>query len=88
MARKRNAVSSTKVTLTVAPVIREYLEALIPFGFYGKNPAEVATKLVNDKLEELLIAGDRRGAVLTEIFQKYNAPPTTSAQVAPRRAAT
>jgi hypothetical protein len=53
MGRPKNTVVSKQLTLSVTPVIYDFLNQLSASGFYGKNEAETASLLLNEKLREL-----------------------------------
>ena len=55
MARQKNNVDTVQVTLSVTPAVREFLEQLSASGFFGKNAAETAVVLLNEKLRELML---------------------------------
>jgi len=57
MAKQRNDVDSVQVTLTTTPPVRHALQALVKTGFYGKNPAEAAERLLAQVLEQYVRDG-------------------------------
>ncbi|UJB64425.1 hypothetical protein YS110_06535 [Acidovorax sp. YS12] len=53
MARPKQQQPSEKLVLSVSPQIRQYLDALVPVGLYGKSAPEVAANLMSRALEQL-----------------------------------
>jgi len=53
MGRPKNTIVSKQITLSVTPVIYDFLNQLSASGFYGKSEAETAALLLNEKLREL-----------------------------------
>lgn len=51
MARTKNQVDTVNVTLAMTPTMVEYLKHLVETGFYGKNHAEAAERLLAQALE-------------------------------------
>lgn len=58
MARTKNSLETVQVTLSTTLQIKLYLEQLTDTGLYGKNVAETATQLIQDRVKELLKSGD------------------------------
>ena len=58
MARTKNSLETVQVTLSTTLQIKNYLDQLTNSGLYGKNVAETATQLVQDRVKELLKSGD------------------------------
>ena len=58
MARSKNSLETVQITLSTTTQIRDYLEQLTNSGLYGKNAAETATQLIQDRVKDLLKAGD------------------------------
>ena len=58
MARAKNSLETVQVTLSTTVQIKSYLDQLTNTGLYGKNVAETATQLIQDRVKELLKAGD------------------------------
>lgn len=54
MARTKNQIDTVNVTLAMTPKMVEYLKRLVDSGFYGKNHAEAAERLLAHALEEKL----------------------------------
>ncbi|MCU7925654.1 MAG: hypothetical protein KZQ97_04335 [Candidatus Thiodiazotropha sp. (ex Dulcina madagascariensis)] len=52
MARSKNQVDTVNVTLAMTPKMVEYLKHLVETGFYGKNHAEAAERLLAQALEQ------------------------------------
>lgn len=53
MPRKDNLLDTDKLTLSTNPLIVERLERLVHTGYFGKNAAEAAERLVAKTLEEM-----------------------------------
>jgi hypothetical protein len=53
MGRTPNSTKTVTFTVSTTPVVRACLEALAGRGFFGKNVAEVAERLISEKLREL-----------------------------------
>ena len=58
MARGRNEIDTAKLRLSTTPLVVAYLKELVKTGFYGKNPAEAAERLVSATLHSMVDAGD------------------------------
>ena len=57
MARKPNTYETKRVTISVTPQIKCYLQRLVERGLYGKSEAEVAETLVARGIEDLIERG-------------------------------
>src|SRR5438552_16456538 len=57
MARKPNSVKSVQITVSTTPPGQGYLSALVDTGFYRKNPAEAAERLIAKGVEVALAGG-------------------------------
>ena len=51
MTKPNNLLETDKLTLSTNPIIVKRLERLVHTGFYGKNAAEAAERLVAQTLE-------------------------------------
>lgn len=51
MAKPRNDVGSIAITISTTQQVRQALQGLVKTGFYGKNPAEAAERLLASVLE-------------------------------------
>ena len=60
MARKRNAIETEPLKVSVTPQIHAYLEQLLPTGLYGKTKTEAAHFLLSRALDDMLAAGRLR----------------------------
>lgn len=58
MARRSNTIQSVQITVSTTARIRDLLEVLAESGMYGKNPAEVATTLLQQSVRDLVAGGD------------------------------
>ncbi len=71
MARTRNPIETTQITLSTTPLNKAYLEALVEHGMYGKNPAEAAERLISSKLSELSREETDVAKSLSRTWQRY-----------------
>ncbi len=69
MPRRPNSIKTVLITISTTEPVERHLETLVETGFYGKNPAEAAERLVARGIEQLLRDGKleakrriRRGA--------------------------
>jgi hypothetical protein len=53
MAKSPNTIGTVKITISTTRPVQGYLEKLVLTGFYGKNPAEAAERLLTRTLESL-----------------------------------
>jgi len=53
-----NLLETTTVTLSTNPLVVERLERLVSTGYYGKNTAEAAERLLAETLKALEKAGE------------------------------
>ncbi|MDA0811901.1 MAG: hypothetical protein O3C21_05885 [Verrucomicrobia bacterium] len=58
MARTKNSLETVQVTLSTTIQIKCYLDQLTNSGLYGKNVAETATQLIQDRVKDLIKSGD------------------------------
>lgn len=56
MAKKSNAAASVTVRVTVSAQSARLLDQLAARGIYGRNPAEVAGRFVDEALEKFVEA--------------------------------
>lgn len=56
--KRRNTARSIQLALSTTPQIRGVLEAIAETGLRGKNPAEVAERLLSEKLVEMIRTND------------------------------
>jgi len=57
MGRARNHVDTNQFTISTTPQVAELLKMLVQMGFYGKNPAEAAERVLAAELNRLLREG-------------------------------
>ena len=57
MPKTRNDLESVTLTITTTPQVRRALQSLVSTGFYGKNPAEAAERLLAQVLDQQLREG-------------------------------
>lgn len=57
MAKDKNLLGTEQLTLSTNPYIVAALARLVHTGYYGKNPAEAAERVVARTLEEWESAG-------------------------------
>lgn len=60
MPKARNILDTEQFTISTTPQITAYLEQLVLTGFYGKNYAEAAERLVADALRGFVETGRLR----------------------------
>jgi len=60
MARKPNILPTVQLTIATNPIIREYLQRLVPGGLYGKSETEAAERLIAKAIEQLVREGKLR----------------------------
>ena len=53
MSRTPNALPSVTLRISITPQIETRLDRLIETGFFGKNRAEAAERLISERLREL-----------------------------------
>lgn len=53
MAKSKNLIETVTLTLSTTPHVFERLERLVHTGYYGKNAAEAAERLLARTIEEL-----------------------------------
>jgi hypothetical protein len=53
MPKSKNIAATKRVTISTTPQVLEDLRRLVDTGYYGKTPAEVAERLVQERLREL-----------------------------------
>ncbi len=57
MPRKPNELKTEPLTIAATPQVVAYLKQLLKTGFYGKNPADAAERLLARTLERMVDAG-------------------------------
>jgi hypothetical protein len=60
MPKARNILDTEQFTVSTTPQITAYLDQLVLTGFYGKNYAEAAERLIADVLRGFVEAGKLR----------------------------
>lgn len=53
MARQRNTTQTVTLTISTTPQVRDLLERIAEGGLMGKNAAEVAERMIADRLVQL-----------------------------------
>ncbi len=53
MPRAKNTVETVQITISTTQRIRDLLESLTEDGMYGRNVAETASMLLQEKMREL-----------------------------------
>jgi hypothetical protein len=62
MPKPPNSIGTVQITISTTEAVQDCLERLVLTGFYGKNPAEAAERLLARTLEQLVETGKiRRG---------------------------
>lgn len=51
MPKDQNLVPTERITLSVTPHVVQHLEKLVKTGYYGKNVAEAADRILSQVLE-------------------------------------
>jgi hypothetical protein len=54
MPRDPNKIGTVTITISTTPPIKKHLEKLVASGFYGKNAAEAAERIIARGIEQLL----------------------------------
>lgn len=57
MPRPRNDLKTEPVPISTTPQVVQWLKELMRTGFYGKNPPEVAERLLARTLEDMVASG-------------------------------
>ncbi len=57
MARPKNTTETVQITISTTPQVRQILELLSTSGLYGKNAAETANALLQEKIRDLQKVG-------------------------------
>lgn len=57
MAKPPNSIGTVKITISTTQPVQEHLEKLVLTGFYGKNPAEAAERLLANSIRDLVKDG-------------------------------
>lgn len=53
MPKPPNSIETVHITLSTTAPVQEHLERLVLTGFYGKNPAEAAERLLAEAIKNL-----------------------------------
>ena len=57
MGKSANTIGTVQITISTTQPVQDYLERLVLTGFYGKNPAEAAERVLTRTLEALIKDG-------------------------------
>jgi hypothetical protein len=57
MPKSPNTIGTIQITISTTKPVQGYLERLVLTGFYGKNPADAAERLLTRTLEALVKEG-------------------------------
>jgi len=57
MPRRPNQLPTVQIPISTTPQVRDYLERLVPSGFYGKNSTEAAERVLARALEQMVKEG-------------------------------
>lgn len=57
MPKPANSLPTSRITLSITPQMKAYLETLLQTGLYGKNPAEAAESIIREELRRLVDEG-------------------------------
>ena len=58
MAKLSNPIPTEQFTISTTPQVGAYLDQLLETGFYGKNRADAAEKLITSTLKQMLRDGE------------------------------
>jgi hypothetical protein len=58
MAKLSNPVPTVQFTISTTPQVGAYLDQLLATGFYGKNRADAAEKVITSTLKQMLRDGE------------------------------
>lgn len=58
MPRRSNTIETVQVTISTSAQVRDLLETLARTGLYGRNPAEAASQLIQDRLRTMITSGE------------------------------
>lgn len=58
MAKPKNLLETATLTVSTNPLVEDRLERLVSTGYYGKNTAEAAERLIAETLKALDRAGE------------------------------
>jgi len=58
MAKTKNLIETATLTVSTNPLVEDRLERLVSTGYYGKNAAEAAERLLAETLKALEKAGE------------------------------
>ena len=53
MAKPKNLLETAILTVSTNPLVEDRLERLVSTGYYGKNTAEAAERLISEALKAL-----------------------------------
>jgi len=60
MPKRPNTIRTVQITISTTAAVQGYLEQLVATGLYGKNPAEVAERIIARTIEIMLGDGTLR----------------------------
>jgi hypothetical protein len=60
MPKRPNTIRTVQITISTTTAVQGYLEQLVATGLYGKNPAEVAERIIARTIEIMLEDGTLR----------------------------
>lgn len=60
MPRPKNNASTVLITISTTVVVKDLLESMVGDGLQGKNVAEVAERLLTEKLRDLMGESESR----------------------------
>ncbi len=69
--RPPNRYGTEKLTLSVNPLVRRYLDTLVEHGMWGKTANEAAELIISQRIAELSQARGRLAKSLDQTWQKY-----------------
>jgi hypothetical protein len=57
MARRHNSVPTNRLVISTTPAIMRDLNTLLRMEYFGKTVAEVAERLLSEKLRDVILQG-------------------------------
>jgi hypothetical protein len=57
MPKRPNSIRTVQITISTTTAVQGYLGQLVATGLYGKNPAEVAERMIARTIENMLADG-------------------------------
>lgn len=64
MSKPPNTIDTVQITISTTEAIQTHLEQLVLTGFYGKNPADAAERVLARSIEAMLKDGTLKPKVV------------------------